>query len=365
MKRRERSVPPSRRLAAGWLAFALSFLLAACGGQGGQSPAASPGGSPAPQPSPTASRSPGPGEFDNPVIAQDFPDPHVLQVGGMYFAYATGGGGKRIQVARSRDLVKWELLADALPELPAFSTGDTWAPEVTRTTAGFVMYYTLRAPDLLRPDASGSQCISFAVAPKPEGPFRDPNRRPFLCQPDLGGSIDATYFRDRDGTPYLVWKNDGNCCELPTRFFIQQLSPDGRRLLGQPREIGERNDQPWEGAVVEAPTLLLRDGTYNLFYSGNAFNSQEYAVGYATASKVTGPYRDAPENPILKTRDEVALGPGHQTIIPDKDGDLWMVYHAYDPTYIGGPRHMWLDELVFENGKPVVKGPDDGPQPAP
>jgi hypothetical protein len=45
------------------------------------------------------------------------------------------------------------------------------------------------------------------------------------------------------------------------------------------------------------------------------------------------------------------------------------VYHAWDSGLIGdsigGRRSMWIDELVFEDGRPVVKGPDVGPQPMP
>jgi hypothetical protein len=46
-----------------------------------------------------------------------------------------------------------------------------------------------------------------------------------------------------------------------------------------------------------------------------------------------------------------------------------MAYHAWDIALVGdqlgGRRSLWLDELVFEDGKPVVKGPDPGPQPVP
>jgi hypothetical protein len=40
-----------------------------------------------------------------------------------------------------------------------------------------------------------------------------------------------------------------------------------------------------------------------------------------------------------------------------------MVYHAWERTF--SKRQVWIDELVFEDGKPVVQGPDVGPQPVP
>ncbi len=140
------------------------------------------------------------------------------------------------------------------------------------------------------------------------------------------------------------------------------------------------NDAPWEMPVnsrIEAPTIWLHDGTYYLFFSANAYYAATYAVGYATADNVLGPYTDAEENPILHgdladlnaDPELQAAGPGHQSIIADDDGDLWMAYHAWDRDAIGydraGARTMWIDELVFEDGAPVLLGPDSEPQPAP
>ncbi len=102
-----------------------------------------------------------------------------------------------------------------------------------------------------------------------------------------------------------------------------------------------------------------------MFFSANDYASAFYAVGYATSESLTGPYTDAEENPILKSEEGQAggFGPGHQTLIPDKDGDLWMVYHAWDRTF--SRRQVWIDEVVFEDGRPTVQGPDVGPQPIP
>jgi beta-xylosidase len=312
--------------------------------------------------------------FVNPVIHDDFPDPFILRAGDAYYAYATTDGAQNLQLARSPDLVRWETLDDPLPKLAAWSSGDTWAPEVLETPAGFVLYYTAHAPDVMRPDGSGSQCITVALANRPEGPFVDGSTKPLVCQAELGGSIDATPFIDADGTKYLIWKNDGNCCGLPTRFSIQALTDDGLRLSGKPSDMGVVNDEPWEGDLIEAPTLILKDGVYFLFYSANGYDTEFYAVGYATSKKVLGPYVDAPENPILASAwdrpvTSRARGPGHQSVVTAKDGQLWMAYHAWDRDAIGyanfGERSVWIDRLDLEGETAVVNGPTDGPQPVP
>jgi beta-xylosidase len=311
------------------------------------------------------------------VINRNFPDPHVIRADDTYYAYSTAGAGANIRFARSPDLVEWEILGDALPELaswsgltPLFSSTPhpaTWAPAVVELGDLFVMYYTTPALETPRPDGKPSQCIGIATSDAPEGPFVDESESPIVCQSDLGGSIDATHFADEDGTQYLLWKNDGNCCGIPTRFYIQELTEDGLELVGEPTDMAVSNDVLWERFVIEAPTLWKHEDSYYLFYSGNHFASAEYAVGYATASEVLGPYVDAAENPILRTKPPAA-GPGHQSIVADQDGDLWMTYHAWDYAYIGYPqgrRAMWIDELVFEDGKARVLGPDAGPQDVP
>lgn len=49
-----------------------------------------------------------------------------------------------------------------------------------------------------------------------------------------------------------------------------------------------RNDQAWEGGVVEAPFLWKHSGRYYLFYSGNGFGTGQYAIGYAVSDAVAG-----------------------------------------------------------------------------
>ncbi|HEX7195715.1 MAG TPA: glycoside hydrolase family 43 protein [Candidatus Limnocylindria bacterium] len=315
------------------------------------------------EPSGSVAPTPGEGEFMNPVIDANMPDPFVLDTGDQYYLYSTTNITDNYPYAISDDLVTWEQQGDAMPRLPLWANGNPWAPEVTQTSAGYVMYFTARAPSLARPDGAGAQCVGVAVSESPGGPFVDDSDEPLVCQVDLGGTIDASIVRDADGALWLIYKNDGNCCGLPTRFFMRPMSEDGLSFAGDEIEVeGIVNDQPWEGGVVEAPTIHFHDGTYYLFYSANNYAGPDYAVGYATSSSLTGPYQDAEENPILAT-EGTAIGPGHQTIIADRDGDLWLVYHAWE--YTLRERKVWIDELRFEDGRPIIDGPDSTPQEAP
>ena len=140
--------------------------------------------------------------FTNPVYDNNFADPHVIAVDDGYYAFATNGPLGNIQTLKSADLVTWDQVGDALPELPAWSSpGKVWAPEVAVQAADrYVMYYTTAD------DESQRQCIGVAVASRPEGPFVDKSSKPLICQADEGGSIDASPFTDSTGQRWLYWK---------------------------------------------------------------------------------------------------------------------------------------------------------------
>jgi beta-xylosidase len=283
----------------------------------------------------------------------------------MYYAYATGNtaAAVNIQTARSRDLVHWTAGKDAMPNLASWAGGATWAPEVLHRPHGtYVMYYAAQSVAL------GVHCVGYASSKSPNGHFVDRAKKPFLCQPSQGGSIDPDVFQDAHRRLYLLWKNDGNAIGKTTYIYVQRLSPDGQHLQGQPKRI-EHNDRPWEGSVTEAPTMWEHAGRYYLFYSANAYDTSKYAVGYASCRGPMGPCHDAPNNPILKTRCD-AVGPGHQALIVDHRGTTWIVYHAWEPHHVGysgtGPgRLLWIDRVLWRNGKPVIHGPTCTKQPDP
>jgi arabinan endo-1,5-alpha-L-arabinosidase len=104
--------------------------------------------------------------YANPVLDSDFPDPAVLKAGdGYYYAYATQGAAagqmRNIQAARSKDLVRWEVLGDALPVKPSWAskTQDFWAPDVKFAGGRYYLYYSAKPmrPSLTRAAACALQ----------------------------------------------------------------------------------------------------------------------------------------------------------------------------------------------------------------
>lgn len=320
------------------LAIPLLLALAGCGG-GGEEGSAPPG--------PDASgddvtQTPA-GGFTNPVYATNFPDPHILADGeGGYVAFATNGNAMNVQTATSEDLVTWRQGSDALPQLPRWSTpGKVWAPETIAWSDGtYRMYYTTAL------SGEDRQCISVASAPTAAGPYVDESEEPLLCEIDEGGSIDTSPFVASDGTAYLYWKNDGNHIGVDTFIRVARLSEDGLAIEGEHTDVLQQ-DLPWEDMLVEGPSLWEHDGRFHMFYSGNGFWTDRYAVGHAVADSPTGPFTKD-EEPVLTTND-VAAGPGHNSLIQVGD-QVWMVYHAWVPGAVGDElegRQMWLSRVTF------------------
>ncbi|MGW4679100.1 glycoside hydrolase family 43 protein [Micromonospora taraxaci] len=303
----------------------------------------------------------GPRMFTNPVVSTDAPDPQAIQVGNIWYLFHTNSQGHNVPVRTSSDLVDWSEAEDALPKLPDWADpGKTWAPEAIELAPDrFLLYYTVAGRE------SGRQCVGRAVASAPQGPYSDDATAPLICQAELGGAIDASPYRDTDGSLWLLWKNDGNAIGVDTWLWSQRLADDGLTLVGEPTKLLKQTE-PWEGTLIEGPFFHRQDGRLLLLFAANAYDRAEYAEGYAVCESPTGPCVKAAENPILKSTD-VASGPGHASMVV-KDGRTWLLYHAWPPGQEGSTdpgRQVWLDEVTWVDGKPVVKGPTGTPQPRP
>jgi beta-xylosidase len=284
-----------------------------------------------------------------PVDPRDFPDPFVLRADGAYYAFGTNAGPTNVQVMSSTDLVHWQTQPDGLPNLPAWAArGFTWAPTVLPRDGGYVLYYTVREP------SAGRQAISAGYASRPGGPYVDASDGPLIYQLPLGGSIDASPFVDSDGTPYLLWKADANAIGQASSLWIQALDADGLTLSGTPTRLLQQ-DAAWEAPLIEAPSLVAAAGTYYLFYSANWWNTARYAIGYATATSVLGPYTKVTTSGPWFASDRAVAGPGGQEWFIDNSGSWRMAYHGWQPSAVGypqGARSLRLATVSFAGGAP-------------
>ena len=280
----------------------------------------------------------------SPVIARDLPDPTVIRARGGYWASGTSTRATPIfPIFHSADLLTWSPVGAVFTAAPAWSAGSYWAPELYRERGRYRVYYTARR-------AGGPLCVAVATARRPAGPYRD--RGPIVCQ--AAGSIDPFPVKDERGRLFLVWKEDGNSRGRPTRLLAQRLSRDGLRLRGRRSEI-LRNESAWEGGVVEGPAVVRRRGWFYLFYSGNTCCDAtcRYAMGVARARSLLGPWRRNPRNPILAADGDWRC-PGHGSVVTDRAGRDFMLYHAYRASSPAAGRQVLLARVRWGSRWPSM-----------
>ena len=301
-------------------------------------------------PAPPAALAPQP-----PADGRDAPDPFILQDSDRWVLYSTQVGLLNVPVATAPDLATWSPPTDALPELPAWAEwGRTWAPGVLPRPGGFVLYFAAHSR------ATGKQCIGAATSTSATGPFTSPATEPLVCQPELGGSIDPYPFVDADGTPYLLWKADGNAVGSASVLFAQRLGPGGLTLAGDPVPLLQ-NDAGWETPLIENPALVRVDGRYMLLYSGGWWQSDSYATGYATCDTPLGPCTKLTTDHPLHASDLGVAGPGGATVISGPAGDMWLAHHGWTPNAIGypagGARSLRFESLRWDGAQLTVRHP--------
>lgn len=324
---------------------------------------------------------PASGTYVNPVLDADFPDPSViLAPDGFYYAYGTqtlrDGEWINIQVARSADLVHWQHLGDALPEKPVWAreTQDFWAPYVLQDGDRYLMYYSA-TPDAAHEPERG-HCLAIATATSPAGPFVD------MGMPLLLGMgfefIDPMAFDDpATGKRLLYWGSGFR----PIK--VQELAPDRMSFApsGEPIDLVWPN--PVKGAfprLVEASWVIRHDDFYYLFYSGDNCSGPdaEYGVMVARSRSATGPFETLEEargvpHSLMLFKSERWLAPGHNSIVTDKAGQVWIIYHAIDVNRprqrqedeINSRRILLIDRIEWRDGWPFVGTPSEEPQAAP
>ncbi|KAJ5085173.1 hypothetical protein N7532_009944 [Penicillium argentinense] len=298
------------------------------------------------------------------ALDTDFPDPGFIgTLDGKWYAFGTQGNGKRVQIAESNDFTTWSLLdTEGLPTVGAWEEDALhYAPDVIQRGDGkYVMYYCANSKQV-GPNKDDHHCVGTALADHPAGPYV-PNDKALVCDLDKGGAIDAAGFRDKDGTNYVLYKVNGNSighggdCNngvdplVPTPIMLQKLADDAVTPVGDPVQVLDRNTADGDGPLVEAPSLVLADDTYYLFYSTHCYNEKTYDTRYATASSITGPYTKNNEG-FLKTGDSPNLiAPGGATVCGCGDR---MLFHGWCDKSMK-QRCMYGASVSLKGGKAAI-----------
>ncbi len=323
---------------------------------------------------------------------------------------AEGGLNFRpIPMLKSIDLVNWTYVDDAFDRpgpdadparpLPAWAepTAGFWAPEITFFNNRYYLYYVVTdvKPEVSgAPDCNGDSAIGVATSSSPTGPWShhgQPVIEPrYNGDPALPfGSRQCNFFWTFD--PEVIQEELDDYGQGQRYIYygsyyggiqVRKLSADG--FTAAP----ETAVQITIPNRYEAPEVILRDGYYYLFVSaGNCCNIEltGYSVFAGRSQSPLGPFVDkegvsllAPRvggTPVLSMNGNRWVGPGHNTVFQDFDGQWWTIYHAVDRTdpYFEGERFFTkrpalLDPVDWIDGWPTVRGGfwiSDEPMPAP
>lgn len=269
-------------------------------------------------------------EMKSPVLPGYTADPNIVVYGDTYYIYPTtdgiaSWGSTKFSVFSSKNLVDWKDEGVVL-DLANVSWTHTsaWAPSAATKNGKYYLYF------------SAGQNIGVAVADSPTGPFVD-SGAPLVNKASFGGAqqIDPAVFTDDDGVSYLFWGN-GTARYVP-------LNPDMVSYNAANIKTISGLNQFREGAFVHK-----RNGTYYLTYSIDDTRSENYRVGYATATSINGPWTS--KGVILEKKPELGiLGTGHNSVVQVPGTDEWyIVYHRFAiPGGDGMHRETTIDRLTF------------------
>lgn len=297
--------------------------------------------------------------YKNPVVDFNFPDPTVIQAAdGNYYAYATNternGEVINIQVIKSKDLVTWEELGDALPEHPSWASSDFWAPHViyNKKNTKYYLYYSGESND-----KTIGKCLGIAISDSPEGPFIDKGE-PLLCG-DTFINIDPMVFQEEKSRKnYLYWGSGHESIkmrELSENLLNFKKGSEVKEII-HPVENSEKENYQ---KLIEGVWLSKANGFYYLYYSGDNCCGDEahYAVMVARSKSPDGPFqkfKNLDGTPVILSSNRDWFAPGHNSVITDEKGREWFMYHAIDPKDSSKGRVFLMDRINYNNGWPVI-----------
>jgi arabinan endo-1,5-alpha-L-arabinosidase len=296
----------------------------------------------------------------------------MLAKDGHYYAIASqmnaDTGFVNIQLARSRDLKKWEQLRDALPLKPEWAqqTQEFRSPHVVELDGVSLMYYSGKPDPNTVNSVRGGTCMNIAFAEgSPEGPYMDQGF-PLHCMP---GSVDMSPMAFDDpvtGKILLYWTSGGG-------FIVRELRPSRVQFDAASDSVDLVIPQPTPGptptaSLLEGIWVHYRTPYYYLFYSRRecCSGSAESSIMVARSRSAIGPFegRSGPSGSSEVTLLAPAAGRsgiGQVSIVRDSTGEDLVVYDVVDSgpastanEALSPARTIRSDKLVYRDGWPYL-----------
>ena len=261
-------------------------------------------------------------------------DPFVYRYNGMYYLYcSTKNGQIGVRAYKSNDLIHWQPVQNGVLDKGYVSNEDctltAYAPEITYINGKFYMV-----------ESQGGNGHYMLESDSPEGPF-------IKSQDNFGESIDGSFFVDDDESVYFLRASS-------TGIRMIKMN-DNMTVSSAAKRLATADIGGW----TEGPSLIKKDGTYFLAFTGNNVISTGYRVGYAYHNDLMDVEmfdRDGfyyGDNLLLSTADEFH-GLGHSSTVMGPNMDSYYIaYHSLESS-AGPKRRFCVNRLMFNGSEMVV-----------
>ncbi len=279
----------------------------------------------------------GDGTYKNPVLNADYSDPDLIRVGDDYYMTASSFNCvPGLPILHSKDLVNWQIVNYALPELrmegaePQSFFDKTqhgkgvWAPCIRYHKGEFMIYwgdpdfgiYVVKTKDIL-------------------GQWGEP-----VLVLSGKGRIDPSPLFDTDGKIYLVHAWAGSRAKLNSILTVCELNQDGTKSTGKESLVFDGNDGV--NFTLEGSKLYKKDDYYYILApAGGVENGWQLAL---RSKNVYGPYE---VKKVLSQGSTNINGPHQGGLVDTQTGEWWFI-HFQDKGAYGRIIHLqpvrWKDE---------------------
>jgi len=284
-----------------------------------------------------ASTAAGAAEYRNPILHADYSDPDAIRVGQTYYMTASSfNSAPGLPLLESRDMVHWELVGHALPQLvphemferPQHGKG-VWAPTLRHHDGKFWIFY---------PDPDQGIYVTTATD------FRGPWSAPQLLAAGKG-LIDPTPLWDDDGQAYLMYAYAMSRAGINNVLRLRKMSPDATRLLDEGKIVIDGSKYPTYH-TLEGPKLYKARGYYYVFAP---VGGVEYGWQSVFRSRsIEGPYE---ARIVMAQGSSNTNGPHQGAWVQAADGKDWFYHFQHKGAY---GRIVHLQPMRWQDDWPVI-----------
>lgn len=304
-----------------------------------------------------------------PVIRENIPldsivlsDPCILADEKTNSYYMTGTGG---MLWKSKDLHLWSgpyQVAKTDPDSWMGPQPMIWAAELHQYKGKYYYFATFTNREVVMETVKGREVHRRAshvlVSDNPDGPYVPMEDETYL--PANKATLDATFWVDTDGKPYMIYCHEWLQNWNGTMEKIE-LKPDLSGTTGERKMLFFAYDSPWSmeedengrivpNKVTDGPYLFkTQTGKLGMIWTSWVFSDYVQGVAYSESGTLDGPW-------VHEKKPITPPNFGHGMIFRSFEGKLLMSIHSHETVNGRTIRIPHLFELDDSGDKLVVKG---------